>query len=344
MSGFLKWYEKNGTADAIAVSSRVRLARNLAGYPFPHAASGEQKKEILEKVLEACRDLDQLGLSLTYYAMEGLSDTVRLQLAEHHLVSSEFIRQSAGRGVLVSADESVSIMIGEEDHIRIQVVQAGLELEKALELAMAIDNVLEEKLTFAFDDTYGYLTACPTNIGTGMRASVMLHLFGMDQLSLVARLASTVSKMGLIIRGTYGSSTKTRGHDYLISNQVSLGIEESQAVTNLKSIVTQIIRQELSAQHECINNRAAFEDSLFRTLGQMKYARRMSYEELCENVSLLRVGICQKAIAIRPHVLSTLLLTTGPAAICGESETIPGAAERDAKRAKAVQAALADTE
>ena len=199
-----KWYIENGDQGDVVISTRVRLARNLEEYPFP------------------CR--------LTVTRSQAVS------LAERHLVSPEFVSDRAGRGLLLTDDEAISIMLCEEDHIRLQVMMAGLALKEAYSVADKVDNIIGSKLNYAYDDRIGYLTQCPTNLGTAMRASVMLHLPALTRCGQIGKLAATVSKLGLVIRGAYGEGSSPRGDIYQLSNQITLGISEETALDNLQSI------------------------------------------------------------------------------------------------------------
>ncbi len=341
MSIFLKWYEENGSEDAVVLSSTVSLARNLSGYPFSHLTNQTEREEIIQKITAAAARLDRLGLSMRTVDLQTMEDLQRMVLAEHRLASREFLRRSDGRVLLVSGDESVCLAIGGEDHLLISVTAAGLECEKTMRLAQQIDDLLEEQLTFAFQDRLGYLTASPDHLGTGMQASVMLHLFGMDRLSLTAKLANTVSKMGMQLHGVraFGGT-----HDYQITNRMTLGLTEEQAAMNLETIVRQIIDRELAAQSECLQGAERFEDRLYRTLGELQFARRLSLEELQAALSLLRVGICQKRISLPPRLLNTLAITAGEASILFGKGEFLSAGGREEARAELVRARLSEIE
>ena len=258
-----KWYIEKGAEGDVALSTRIRLARNIADFPFPSKLDIKGKNEncsLLRGVL-AGEGADDFK----YIDMNCLTPSQAVSLAERHLISPEFTTNRDGRGLLLTDDESVSIMICEEDHIRLQVMKAGLSLDEAFETADKIDNRLDAALDYAFDDRIGYLTQCPTNLGTAMRASVMLHLPALTATGKISSIASTVSKLGLTIRGAYGEGTSARGCIYQMSNRITLGITERAALDNLRAITLQIAAQERAAQ-EVVLKRPAEEDKVFRAM------------------------------------------------------------------------------
>lgn len=217
-----KWYIGEGDHNDIVISTRIRIARNLADYPFPVRLDNKSKIEVNEKIRDALDGKE----NLTYTELKTLTRSQIVSLAERHLISPEFASNSDARALLMSDNEDISIMLCEEDHIRIQVMKSGLALKEAYELADKIDTEINQSLKYAFDEKLGYLTQCPTNLGTGMRASVMLHLPALTAKGQIGSLASTVSKLGLTIRGAYGEGMSAMGDLYQLSNQVSLGISE----------------------------------------------------------------------------------------------------------------------
>lgn len=236
-----KWYRQNGAEGDVVISTRVRLARNLTGVPFPASMNPEQKQSVVEAVFAALQPVEE---TFQLADMGKLSPRDALSLVERHLISPEFARSGAGSALLLTEDEGTALMVNEEDHLRLQVMRPGLDLDGAYEQADRLDTVLDETLHFAFDQRLGYLTQCPTNLGTGMRASLMLHLPALQERGAIQQLAVTVSKLGLTIRGMYGEGTKPQGAIYQLSNQVTLGISEREAIDNLKGIAAQIIREE----------------------------------------------------------------------------------------------------
>ncbi|MGN1080695.1 MAG: ATP--guanido phosphotransferase, partial [Acutalibacteraceae bacterium] len=270
-----KWYYEAGKDNDTAVSTRVRLARNIAGYPFPQRMTAEQKKELNKKVCDALIGSNSsIGGSFRKIDMEDVTDTAALAMAERHLISPQFASNREGKCLLLLDDESISIMLCEEDHLRIQVMKSGVCVEECLDLAKKIDELINENLTYAFDDKLGYLTACPTNLGTGMRASVMLHLPALASLNRVGQFASAVSKIGLTLRGEFGEGSKAGGALYQLSNEITLGISEESAAQNLVSIANQVIAKDREARGEF--DKTDVEDKSLRAAAILKNARVLS--------------------------------------------------------------------
>lgn len=332
-----KWYIEKGDQGDIVLSTRIRLARNLNEFPFPCRLDADGKAKVNELVKSAVFENDSKDFS--FIEMKNLSRIQAVSLAERHLISPEFASKKDGSALILSEDESVSIMLCEEDHIRLQVMKAGLALEEAYDIADKLDSMLDSRLDYAFDERIGYLTQCPTNLGTAMRASVMLHLPALTRCGQISRLANTVSKLGLTIRGAYGEGSRANGDIYQISNQVTLGITEETAIANLKSIVLQLVAQERAAAAEIIKNPAE-EDKIFRALGVLKNARLLSTDEFMELISVVRLGAARGLIDIELEKINELIVSMQPATISAADESVNGPAARDAARAKAVREAI----
>lgn len=331
-----KWYENKSNNDAV-LSTRIRFARNLENYPFPCRLDTQGKEQICKAVKDALADIS--GLQLNYIEMSSLTPKQAVALAERHLISPEFATPQAGRALLLSPDESVSIMLCEEDHIRIQVIKSGLDLHGAFDIANKIDDLLDSKLKFAFDERIGYLTQCPTNLGTGMRASVMMHLPALSKCNQMSRLVSTVSKLGLTIRGTYGEGTSAKGDIYQLSNQISLGISENNALDNLNSITMQIATQERTVGEEFVKNVNVL-DRINRAYGILSTARLLSTDEMLDLFSWVRLGAMYKIIDTDITILNELTETMQAATLaCANHEDMNGD-ERDEARANAVREKL----
>ena len=230
-------------------------------------------------------------------------------------------------------------MLCEEDHIRLQVMKAGLALEEAYDIADKLDSMLDAKLKYAFDERIGYLTQCPTNLGTAMRASVMLHLPALTRCGQMSRLANTVSKLGLTIRGAYGEGSQPKGDIYQISNQITLGITEETAIANLKSIVLQLVSQERAAAAEIIK-KPVEEDKIFRALGVLKNARLLSTDEFMELISIVRLGAARGLVDIPIEKTNELIVSMQPATISAANAEATNASARDVIRAKTVRESL----
>lgn len=338
-----KWYEKSGDCGDVVISSRVRLARNLRQYPFPNRASAQQKAEIEAKVKEALLSTGSaVAGEFRYIQLDSLSEEAAVSLAECHIISPEFLSERQGRAVLVSSDESVSIMINEEDHLRLQVMKEGLSLKEAAELADRLDTLLGETLDFAFHEEFGFLTQCPTNLGTGMRASVMLHLPALTENGGMQRIAGNLSKLGLALRGSYGEGSKVSGAVYQLSNQITLGLTEREAIENLMAITRQLIEEERKLRHDMVEN-IAVQDQIERAAGVLKSARLLSSGEFMELFSLLRLGVSAKLLSgVDEGKLNSLMTRVQPATLMKEQGRQLTEAERDALRAKQVREALAN--
>ncbi len=332
-----KWYIEKGDQGDVVLSTRIRLARNLDEFPFPSRLDTAGKNKVNSIVKSTLFEND--GKDFSYIEMKDLTRLQAVSLAERHLISPEFASKKDGSALILSADESVSIMLCEEDHIRLQVMKAGLALEEAFDIADKLDSIIDGKVKYAFDERIGYLTQCPTNLGTAMRASVMLHLPALTRCGQISRLANTVSKLGLTIRGAYGEGSQPKGDIYQISNQITLGITEETAIANLKSIVLQLVAQERAAAAEIIKNPAE-EDKIFRALGVLKNARLLSTDEFMELISVVRLGAARGLVETDIEKLNNLIVNMQPATISVSSTEADGPAARDALRAKTVRETL----
>lgn len=316
------------------VSTRVRLARNLKEYPFPIRLTSDKAQEIVDKVGEALKDSE---IKFHRIDLDSVSDAIRVAMIERHLVSPDFISAQEGRAVFLSDDNTVSIMVNEEDHIRLQVIQDGFALKEAYQLADQIDNILSKKLNFAFHKRLGYLTQCPTNLGTGMRASVMLHLPALELSGTVNRIGANLSKLGLTMRGLYGESTKPAGAFFQLSNQVTLGITEKAAIENLSNITTQLIAQEMRARETVLSN-IEVEDKIHRALGILKSALLMDHNEAMRLLSLVRLGVGSKKLeTLSTDSIDKLIIEVQPASIMTRFGDDLSPRDRDIKRAEIIR-------
>ena len=330
-----KWYIGEGDHNDIVISTRIRIARNLADYPFPVRLDNKSKIEVNEKIRDALDGKE----NLTYTELKTLTRSQIVSLAERHLISPEFASNSDARALLMSDNEDISIMLFEEDHIRIQVMKSGLALKEAYELADKIDTEINQSLKYAFDEKLGYLTQCPANLGTGMRASVMLHLPALTAKGQIGSLASTVSKLGLTIRGAYGEGMSAMGDLYQLSNQVSLGISEKSAIDNLKTITLQLAAQERAAREETSKS-IETEDAVFRAYGILKSARILSTKEFMSLISKVRLGAVLGMIKTDLKTINELMVSMQPATINAFVGKTLSLEERDVERAKIVRERL----
>jgi protein arginine kinase len=331
-----KWYLSAGDQTDTVVSTRIRLARNIKGYPFPWRLDIPSRIKVNELIIKAAED-ENLGLKAVN--MKELTAFQAASLAERKIISEEFASVSDGRALLLSDDEDVSIMLCEDDHIRLQVIMSGFSLEKALEKANEIDDKLNNRLNFAFDERLGYLTEKPMDLGTGMRASVLLHLPALTALGQISKLSSTVSKLGLSIVPVFGNGSVPTGDFYQLSNQLTLGISEQAAIANLKSITTQIVNQERAARKEFVSS-VAGQDKIYRSYGILKSARLLTSDELIEYISYVRLGSSVGLLDVSAELLDEMALTLQPASINALEGARLDRTERDTKRADMVREKL----
>lgn len=334
MTETAKWYEKAGSCGDVVVSTRVRLARNLKQYPFPVRASASQREAVERQVKDALLSGNSiLSKEFRFVPLENTTQEEAVSLVERHIVSPEFIADRRGKAVLISADESISIMVNEEDHLRIQVLREGFSLKEAAETADRIDTLLSENLDFAFDPELGYLTQCPTNLGTGLRASVMLHLPGLTESGAMPRIASNLSKLGLTIRGTYGEGSKSIGALYQLSNQITLGLSENEAIENLRSITVQLMEEERKARAQ-MSEEIAWQDKIDRAAGVLKSARVLSSSEFMELLSYIRLGLSAGVLqGVTTQELNALMVNAQPATLMARAGKQLDETQRDVLRA-----------
>lgn len=331
------WYATRSPQDDIVVSTRIRLARNLNGIPFPSRMTSAQRNQLNLMVKEAVLESNTpFSKSLKYIDMCDVPQTEILAMVERHIISPEFASCSEERAIILSDDESISIMIGEEDHVRIQVVLGGLQLEKAYDIAEQLDTLLFDKLHFAFDEQLGFLTECPTNLGTGLRASVMLHLPIIEGSGEIARLSESVAKIGFTVRGMYGEGSKSSASLYQVSNQITLGISEKNALDNLKIIIMQLIEKEQNERNTL--NRLKIEDVCYRALGVAKNSRILSSKEMMNLLSKIKLGISMGII--ESEVMPIKLLIEGQPNMLMKRFGHMEADERDIYRANALRDAF----
>lgn len=326
-----EWFKEIGKDGDVAISSRVRLARNFKEYPFP-----ERDFKDAEQVISKARKAVE-GLPLEFISMADCDDITRSSMLARHLISPPFSKNRSG-GLLKSGDESICIMINEEDHLRIQVLKSGNNLDEAFSLADKIDDEIAKTSEYAFSDSLGYLTKCPTNLGTGLRASVMMHLPALEETGETGKLMAMLSKLGLTIRGTFGESTKAVGSIYQISNQITMGIDEKTTIANLSAIVAQIIERERAARKALYEGNLGFEDRFYRSYAILKSSRLMSGEELYSHLSVLRTGVSLNLIGEqKTPEMTRLLFCTSAGEMMMEAGKIISPEERDAHRSKLVR-------
>lgn len=333
-----KWYAYSGDCNDVVISTRIRLARNIEGYPFPVRLGTDGMKKVsglIKDAVESKRPGDFRCID-----MGNLSRAQTISLAERHLISPDFTQNKPGSALLFTPDEGISIMLCEEDHIRLQVMKPGLALEDAYRIADEIDDVINSSLNYSFDEKLGYLTHNPTDLGTAMKASVILHLPALTACGRISKLASTVSKLGLSIRSAYGDGSGCDGNLYQLSNRVTLGITEENAIANLKSITVQLVSQERAAADELVKSDDE-QDRIFRSLGILLNARLLTCDEFMTLISSVRMGIFKGLIRIDPLAVENLIINMQPATIMATHGEAKDARDRDRIRAAEVREALA---
>ncbi|WLD93498.1 protein arginine kinase [Alkalihalobacillus sp. AL-G] len=337
------WMKKEGPDSDIVLSSRIRLARNLKGDVFPLVATDEQSKVVSEQIRKHFEDQSYGNIgNLSYIDINELKSIEKRVLVEKHLISPNLAEEPKQSGVLMSEDESVSIMINEEDHIRIQCLFPGFQLSETLQLASGLDDWIEQKLEYAFDEQRGYLTSCPTNVGTGMRASVMMHLPALVLTQKMQRIIPAINQLGLVVRGIYGEGSEAHGNIFQISNQMTLGKSEEDIVEDLRGVVLQLIEQEKSARKNLLeSSKLQLEDRVYRSLGTLANSRIIQSKEATKCLSDVRLGIDLKLIeGISKTILNELMILTQPGFLQQYARQTLSPDERDIRRATLIRERL----
>ncbi len=334
------WMKGVGPDSDIVISSRVRIARNLRQFPFPMLATNQQSLEVMNQLTAIGQSgkLDPIGHFETIILSE-LSELERRVLVEKHLISPNLANESRGGAVILSENESVSIMINEEDHLRIQCLYPGFQVKEAWTLANQIDDIFEEETNYAFDEQRGYLTTCPTNVGTGIRASVMMHLPALVLTQQINRILSAVTQVGLAVRGMYGEGSEALGNLFQISNQITLGQTEAEIIDNLHGVAKQIIEHEKAARQRLMSeSRLRIEDRVRRSYGILAYAAVMDSKESAQRLSDVRLGV---DLGLLDHVtsqsLNELIVMTQPGFLQQTFNEKMSADQRDYRRAQLIR-------
>ena len=332
----LNWYLQSGNESDVVFSTRIRLARNIKGFSFVNRYTKNDALKIIEIVENI---VPSLGYGLKLLRLKDIDDITKLSLVEKHLISPEFAYNKSETGAIVINDEeNICIMINEEDHIRLQVTSAGLELKNLLNLAIEIDKELEQLVPYAYNDKYGFLTSCPTNVGTGLRASVMVHLPALAKTRNIRKVLEVVNNFDMNIRGIYGEGSKSSGDIYQISNKQSLGISEQEVIRNLKIITDKVIEQERLARKILAKNQIELEDKVYRAYGILANSRKLSSEEANILLSDVKLGTDMGIIKeLNDLKVRKLEMYTKPANLQKYvGQTLDGY-ERDVKRAEIVK-------
>lgn len=338
----MNWYLQSSENSDVAKSTRIRLARNLQGVKF-NIKQKDDMEPIENKIKE---NLYAIGYGLKLFRLKDMDDITKMSLVEKNLLSPEFVLNKNEIGsILINEEENICIMIGNEDHLEIQVFSCGFDLENGLNLAIEIDEKIEEILGYAISSKYGYLTACPNNVGTGLRASVMVHLPALSRTKNTKKVLEAIHSFGINIRGVYGENTESTGDMYQISNQQTLGMTEKEIIQNLHVIVEKIMKQERQARKILAKDDIALEDLIYRSYGILRNCKKISSEEtrnLLSNIKLgTDLGILKELTDLK---VQKLYLYTKPANLQKYLGEQYEAMEREIKRAEIIQHIMSETE
>ncbi len=339
------WYTECGKEGDVVLSSRVRLARNLKGVPFPARANEEAQSLVLSRCKEAILERENSWKKQVKFIDLSVMEPYEKQaIAERHLISPQMMDNNVKRGILLSDDNRLSILLNEEDHIRIQVMAAGFDLDQCFEEANRVDDLMEETVEYAFDHQIGYLTCCPTNAGTGMRASVMVHLPALTLSGTVNQVIDSLAQLGMTVRGIFGEGSKAVGNLYQISNQLTLGASEEDILEKFKQIVEEVIEKEREMRKRLLQTQKyKLEDRLMRSLGILKYAVVLNSDEAMKRLSDVRLGIELGLIKdITLEMVNSIIYEVLPANIM-QKYNLGDPTERDLKRAEIVRERMDET-
>jgi protein arginine kinase len=340
-NGSVKWMENKEGQDDIVISCRIRLARNLMDLPFPLRLDQNSGNECLQRIKSACQEEMPVVLNeVEFVGYDQLSNLDRRILVEKHLISPVHAESNSPySAVLINKDGSLSTMINEEDHLRIQCFLPGLQLPAGYELAQHMDDFLESKLEYAFDERNGYLTSCPTNVGTGLRASVMLHLPAMQMTGQTSQILQNIGQLGMTVRGLYGEGTEVTGNFFQMSNQTTMGQSEEEICNHLQAVTEQIVEQERMLRERLkIDLKYQLEDKIGRALGILNHARIINSTEALTLLSDVRLGIDLGILnGIQPYDLNQLIVSIRPAHLQKGVAQEMDALQRDIKRAEIIQ-------
>lgn len=343
----MTWYIDKGPDSDVVLSSRIRIARNLCNYPFPHklseAASAKVSQEICQALVDFGRSTNNEFIQVN---MNELTDEDKLSLVEKHLISEDLTKGGIVRNAMIQRDESISVMVNEEDHIRIQAMEPGMNLERAYERAEEIAIYLERTLPIGYNEKVGFTTACPTNTGTGLRASVMMHLPGLVITGKIAPVMENIQKMGYSVRGYYGENSNSLGNIYQISNQITLGLNEEELISDIKKLIQQIMEQERLIRKQLYAKNPLFvEDKVYRSLGILRNARMLTTDETVKMISDVRVGAALGILnGIDEKCFNKIMASIGPASVQKAAGKIMEPAERDRMRSIVVREVLKEGE
>lgn len=336
-----EWLQGDGPACDIVMSSRIRLARNIAGVPFPNMGDYASNTDVLEKIFHVLRKTPFFKNGLIA-KLSDLSDLEKQILLERHLISKEHLVNRLESGIAISAKQDLSIMVNEEDHLRIQVLKSGFRLSECWSLIEDVDSELEKELDFAFSPQVGYLTACPTNVGTGMRASIMLHLPGLVLMELINKVMQAIIKLGMTVRGFYGEGSEVLGNLFQISNQVTLGKSEKDIISNLNRVLNLVVEHERNSRELMRQkNEQRLQDRIGRAYGILANAHIISSKETISLLSALRMGMDMGYVTgLDSGTTNELFIITQPAHLQHDAGELLDAEARDIRRSQLIRQRL----
>lgn len=339
-----EWMKGSGPESDIVISSRIRLARNLQCLPFPVLASDEHSLETLNrvKILLDSDDLNEIS-AFELLLLDEMNDLSKKVLVEKHLISPALANESKNGAVILSENESISIMVNEEDHLRIQILHPGFQIKEAWDLCNQIDDIFESQLDYAYDEKRGYLTSCPTNVGTGIRASVMMHLPALVLTQQISRILSAISQVGLVVRGLYGEGSEATGNLFQISNQITLGQSEEDIIDNLYSVARQIVEHERAARDKLLSeSKIRTLDRVNRSYGILSNAVIIDSKEASQRLSDVRLGVDLGLLKqTNAQALNELMVMTQPGYLQQYAGVALSPDERDLRRAELIRSRLA---
>ena len=336
------WMQSESDSD-IVISTRIRLARNIANVRFPISFTEQDAEQIDEQLMNALLTVDNENpYHFSYFSIKDMPQLQRQILVEKHLISPNLARRKKIGSFFLTENESISILVNEEDHVRIQSLAQGMDIQRAYNQAKTVDRYLSKSIDFAYEERYGYLTSCPSNVGTGLRASVMLHLPALTLTKQMNALIQMITRLGMVVRGIYGEGSDNLGNVYQISNQITLGKSEEDILQELEKVVEQIIQKEqLARKNLLLRAPSVLEDRLSRSLGTLKYAKILTSEEAASCLSNVRLGVSLGLLEpISQRKLNECMLIMQPGLIQQDAGTTLQPTERDMYRAKLLQEKL----
>lgn len=337
----MNWYLDNGKESDVIVSSRIRLARNLKDFNFKRKLTNDASEKLLEKIKYIT---PSLGYGLEFFRIKDMDDMTKMSLVEKHIISPELVsnKNDERSAILINNEENICIMINEEDHIKLQVFGSGLDLKGAMNLAKEIDTKLDNTLNFAVSKEYGYLTSCPINVGTGLKASVMVHLPALKLTGNISKILHIVSNFGMKITGIYGEDTQTKGDIYQISNNQTLGITEDEIINNLENITKKVIEQERLARKYLTKEKLELEDKVYRAYGILTNAVKITSDECIKLLSDVKLGTDLGIIKeLTDKKIKELELYTKPANLQKKIGKVINTYDREIERAKMIKQIIA---